>query len=300
MRIVWSEVRRSYREPGLFARAERSLDAGVDTGAAGGLAAIAAIAEPRLLALAAAEGIAYEEATLALAPDGDRRHDCLFAPLERGAAGDPRLAHVTARARPSGTREEADQDRVEWRVRFGEDGRPRVEAEERRPGRRAEAVRGRAAALPLRERLDRLRAAAEAGAGGGAAREIAWRGAGGSEVLFKRRPLLAAIAESLPTLPPPLAAEAERLASALEAGAAPALEDPAWLPALAARKGSLAKLAAGYRCSRCGGAAAAPRPAQEIAERRFDTRQGGLWGEAGTAFLCAAGHELARVVDART
>lgn len=286
MKITWGAVVRTYREPGLFTRADRALDADIDLDGDRVRALLAEAASARLLAHA--PGAVFTALELTIVPDGERRHACLFAPLAKDAAGDPRTVHLSGRAQPAGAVEEADWDLLEWRVRFEGDGWPRVLSEERRPGRRAAHERVRSEAAPLRTRLDRLREASTAGAA-----PILWRGACGSTLALKRRPLLAALAEMLTDMAPPLAAEALALALALEAGAEATLSQPGWLPALAARKGSLARLAASFRCARC----ATDMDPASLVERRFDTRQGGLWGEAGVLFACPAAHEVVRFLD---
>jgi hypothetical protein len=276
------------------------VDASIDLDAPALRAALEEAASARVLATAAAAGVAFESLELTAAPDGERKkHECLFPAHAIEAQPDPRVLHVAGRAAPKGARGPEDHDRFEWRVRFADDGRPHFEAEERRPGKRVEAIRSQVEAAPLRTRLDKLREAAGAGAP-----PIVWRGKDGTTVALKRRPALAAIAEMLPELPPPLVQEAGALARALEEEAAgraavegadaAAFGNPDWLTRLAARKGSLDRLVATMRCAVCGfDSPKAP------AERRFDTRQGGLWGEVGTAFVCAAGHEVVRVVEGK-
>jgi hypothetical protein len=281
VRISWSEVVRSYKEPGFFARADRGLDASIDVESAEARARLEDLVPPRLEQGA----IAYERVELSLFADGERRHDCALGPRPKERPADPREAHLVALAFPRGGRDAADADRFEFSVRWGEDGRPAIAAQQLRPGSLSAKRRGFIETTSLRARFDALRESPPV-------ERIAWQSrASGSRIWFKARPLLAALAELAPTLAPRQVEEAQALLAAPDA----ALSEPSWLPLLARRKGTLAKLADGLSCKACD----ADHPGRALVERPFDTRTGGLWGEAGIVYECPKGHEVEKIVEAK-
>ncbi len=158
MNVTWREIVRSFKEAGLFAKGEHGLDAAIDTESDEARLALQDLASSRLQAAA----VPYDTVELALYPDGERRHDCLYGepprPVPGGPPpGDPRHAHLVAWARPRGARAEADDDRFEWKIVWDETGRARVESQQVRLGRIESAALAVRAAEPLKARLDRLR-----------------------------------------------------------------------------------------------------------------------------------------------
>jgi hypothetical protein len=285
--IAWGEVVRRYRPPGLFKGEERGLDASVDVESEAGRRAIEDVVRSRIELAAGEAAAAYVRLELSLFAAGERRHDCLFG---RGAPeGEADEAHVLVTAWPERATERAEADRFELRLTFAGGGRPVALDARDLAGSLRRKRQSASAAKPLRERLDLVRASAVRETA--PERSFLWLGRDvKSGVAFKARPILAALSEIVATLTPAQTTEVEALVSS---GAA--LRDPSWLPLLARRKGGLEKLARATSCARCGREHAGPPR-----ERRFDTRTGGLWGEAGVVFECPEGHEILKVVEERS